>query len=227
MSGLHWPPYVFAGVMVLVSVYCSLRLLASWRWRRRIHVDINVAHVTMGVAMAGTLVPALRTLPTGLWETVFAGLAAWFSLRGARFVTRHRGDGPGGDLHYVSHYLTHLVMAGAMLYMFMATPTATGALPVSMSMGGASAPTADFVALPLFFVAVLCVSAVWHVDHLSQEPTRRPVLVGAGAPAPSTAVSAGHGIAGGDADAFLAPRLEGLCHIAMCITMGYMLVLML
>ena len=26
---------------------------------------------------------------------------------------------------------------------------------------------------------------------------------------------------------WLAPRLEGACHIAMCVTMGYMLVLML
>jgi hypothetical protein len=26
---------------------------------------------------------------------------------------------------------------------------------------------------------------------------------------------------------WLAPRLEGACHVAMCVTMGYMLVLML
>jgi len=45
--------------------------------------------------------------------------------------------------------------------------------------------------------------------------------------APSPASGAGNPPAVGDDRPFLAPRLEALCHVAMCIAMGYMLVLML
>jgi hypothetical protein len=238
-GGPWWPPHFFAAVMLVVSVYCSARLLVARRWRRRIHVDVNVAHVTMGVAMAGMLIPSLRTLPTGLWEAVFVALAAWFSVRSVGFASRHLRHGPDQDLHYVSHYLTHLVMACAMLYMYLAPapPAASGAAMVM----GASPATADFTALPLFFVLVLVVSAVWHVDTLSRSPLRPLVLVGSrsagpdpgggvngdGAQAEGIAWGEGTGGEGGPGDRpFLAPRLEGLCHIAMCITMGYMLVLL-
>ncbi len=123
VQGPGWVPESFAGLMIAVSIYCSVRLLASRALRRRINVDVNVAHVTMGVAMAGMLVPALTTLPTGLWEAVFVGLAVWFFWHSVRFIARHLGQGGGHDLHHVSHYLTHLVMSCAMLYMYLAAPT--------------------------------------------------------------------------------------------------------
>jgi len=212
--------------MVAVSTYCSARLLLARHMRRRINVDINIAHVSMGVAMAGMLVPALTTLPTGLWEAVFVGLAAWFGWQSTVFVARHVGEGPPGDLHHVSHYLTHLVMSCAMLYMYFAASPASATNGGGMAMGAAGG-TADYVGLPLFFLAVLSVSAVWHVDRLSVL-SRQPVLVGGGGPGaepghvPSATLAAGRG-----SQPFLAPRAEMLCHIAMCITMGYMLVLML
>ena len=51
--------------------------------------------MTMGVAMAGMLVPALTTLPTGLWEAVFVGLAGWFSWQSVRFIARQLGRAVG------------------------------------------------------------------------------------------------------------------------------------
>ncbi len=247
MQGPGWVPDSFAGVMIAVSIYCSVRLLASRRLRRRINVDINVAHVTMGVAMAGMLVPALTTLPTGLWEVFFAGLAAWFLRLSVRFVARHMSRDGERDLHRVSHYLTHLVMSCAMLYMYLAAPTSGATSAGGMSMGGATGATANFVGLPLFFLIVLSLSAVWHIDSLSVSSSPEPVLVGAsesyevmeddggtdrhgqtmlGERLNSMTHRAPDGAETND-HPFMAPRLEMACHIAMCVTMGYMLILML
>ncbi|HLN43949.1 MAG TPA: DUF5134 domain-containing protein [Acidimicrobiales bacterium] len=233
--------------MIAVSIYCSVRLLASRALRRRINVDVNVAHVTMGVAMAGMLVPALTTLPTGVWEAVFVGLAMWFSWRSVRFIARHLGQGGGHDLHHVSHYLTHLVMSCAMLYMYLAAPTGGAANAGGMSMGAATGATANFVGLPLFFLIVLCASAVWHIDSLSLSSSNEPALVsamganeltgGGGGAIPQGQTRLAQRLSPSVTDApdgpdlngrpFMAPRLELACHVAMCITMGYMLILML
>ena len=232
--------------MIAVSIYCSVRLLASHALRRRINVDVNVAHVTMGVAMAGMLVPALTTLPTGVWEAVFVGLAGWFSWQSVRFVARHLGRS-GGQLRHVSHYLTHLVMACAMLYMYFAAPTGGADNVGGMSMGGATGATANFVGLPLFFLIVLAASAVWHIDSLNLPTSAQPALVdangahaligvGAGAAprgplgrAEGSSPSATDGPDGAALEGrpFMAPRLEIACHVAMCVTMSYMLILML
>jgi len=224
VGGPSGVPDLFAGVMAAVSLYCGLRLVAARRWHRRIRVDVNVAHVTMGVAMAGMLVPALTTLPPGWWEAVFSCLAGWFAWRGLRFVVRGADLDGDRDLRHVSHDLTHLVMAGGMLYMYLA-PSGPATPSGAMAVGALSGTRADLALVPLLFVAVLSVSAVWHLDHLSRL-TAAPVAVGAaparggvdGAPAPAGATAGA---------APLAPRLEGLCHVAMCLTMGYMLVLVL
>ena len=159
--------------------------------RRRINVDVNVAHVTMGVAMAGMLVPALTTLPTGLWEVFFVGLAAWFLRKSVQFVALHLRRGEERDLHHVSHYLTHLVMSCAMLYMYLAAPASGAAGSGAMSMGAASGATANFVGLPLFFLIVLCLSAVWHIDSLNPSSSHEPAF--AGASVPSQAMGGGDG----------------------------------
>ena len=233
--------------MIAVSIYCSVRLVTSRALRRRINVDVNVAHVTMGVAMAGMLVPALTTLPTGLWEAVFVGLAGWFCWQSVRFLARHLGQGGGRDLHHVSHYLTHLVMSCAMLYMYLAAPTGGVANTGGMAMGGATGSTANFVGLPLFFLIVLCVSAVWHIDSLSLSSSNEPALVsaiganelagGGGGATPRGQTMLAERSSPSVTDApdgpypddrpFMAPRLELACHVAMCVTMGYMLILML
>ncbi len=246
MQSPGWVPESFAALMIAVSLYCAIRLLTSRALRRRINVDVNVAHVTMGVAMAGMLVPALTTLPTGLWEAIFVGLAVWFSWQSVRFIARHIGQGGGHDLHHVSHYLTHLVMSCAMLYMYLAAPSGGAAIAGEMSMGGATGATANFVGLPLFFLIILSVSAVWHIDSLSVSPSNEQVLVSTAgsseviggsrtnaprqtmlAESPSPLVTEAPEGLDLDDRPFMAPRLEMACHVAMCVTMGYMLILML
>jgi hypothetical protein len=215
---------LLAAVMLLVAAYCAARLAVVRRLRRTLHHDVNLAHVLMGVAMAGMLVPALNVLPDGLWEVVFAGLAAWFTWRSGSFISRHGLTGRSSDrIHGISHYLTHLVMSCSMLYMYLAGVPASADRAVGMAMGPA-AGTADFVALPLFFVVVLTASAVWHIDALSRfTPTRVALVASTSWPtsAPSTLPGAE------EEPRWLAPRLEMGCHIAVCVAMAFMLVLML
>ena len=78
--------------------------------------------------------------------------------------------------------------------------------------------------LTLFLIAVLFASAIWQLDSISRvlpapigSQRRRRAVTGAVAAAVST---------DGIEAPWLAPRLEIVCHIAMCFTMGYMLVLM-
>jgi hypothetical protein len=238
-----WLVHGLAGLMLVTSTYCVARLVAARVGQRTLHPDTNIAHTADGVAMAGMLVGSLRTLPTGAWEVVFAALTVWFGVRGGRFALSRGVPRVDGD--HLSHYLSHLVMSSAMFYMFV-EGTGTGSSSV-MAMGGGSA-TSNLTELTLLFVVVLFASAVWHADSLSRYTTVRPALVAAGiqplpsaGPAVTDDVSGptgrGHDAdgetdghtdgGGGDQSRWLAPRLEMVCHIALCITMGYMLILIL
>jgi len=231
-----------AAFMLITSAYCVARLVAAKAWSRTLHRDTNIAHAADALAMAGMLVGAYRTIPDGAWEAVFAALTLWFAVRGARFVVSHGLRIADSDhVHHLSHYVSHLVMAGAMLYMFVEAspagshPSATSSMS---AMGGAGAATSNLTALTLLFVVVLFGSAVWHADGLTRYTTVRRVLAGA----PTASVGAFRGApatplersdevapdddAAADQSRSLAPRLEMACHIALCVTMGYMLVLL-
>ena len=215
--------YGLAVVMVAVCGYCVTRLVAARRWARPIHFDVNVAHVAMGLAMAGMLVPSLDTLPRGVWEGVFVALALWFTWQSTRALRLH------GGAHPLSHFVVHLVMALAMLYMYLAPPSSTGP-GAATAMRPPTGTGADFVALPLLFVVVLLASAVWQLDAISKyvAPERAVATVGAlerggGSSALETAQRAETV----PAPRWLAPRLEMGCHIAACVTMAYVLVLVL
>ena len=229
------------GIMLFTSLYCVARLVAARVWRRPLHRDTNLAHLADGVAMAGMLDGTFKTLPNGAWDVVFGFFTLWFAVRGARFVVRHGVAATDDDhVHHVSHYLSHLAMAGAMLYMFLeSSPSGVGSPTASMSAMGAAGATSNLTGLTLLLVVVLFASAVWHADGLTRYTTAGPALVGAGvAAAPGTTSArftdattevAVPDVDGPEADGspWLAPRLEMGCHIALCITMGYMLILQL
>lgn len=219
MSGLGptWLVDALAAVMLTTAGYSVARLLAAWRWRRPVHYDINVAHTVMGVAMAGMLVAALHTLPTGAWEGVFGVVGVWFLGRVVLLVARRPAWSTDLDaLHRLGHFLAHGAMSAAMLYMFLAiTPATAGATTV---MGGMAAPHgAAALGLPLVFAAVLIVSAVWHTDSLGRYSLA--VTAGSGGPGAAVALPVAQ-------RRWIAPRLEIGSHVAMCFTMGYMLILM-
>jgi hypothetical protein len=135
-----------------------------------------------------------------------------------------------------------------MLYMYLAAVTPTTGSGGGMAMGAASGTTADFVLLPLAFIVVLFASGIWELDGIGRfapgGPGRpRPELAyaaAAGGTAPAPGGPGAPGVAGSDLSdqedqhresgqvaPWLAPRLESSCHVAMCVTMGFMLILML
>jgi hypothetical protein len=245
MTNPGWLNDLFAGVMLIVAAYSTGRLVAARAWARPIHRDVDVAHVLMGVAMAGMLVDDLNPLPNGLWELVFSALAVWFIWRCYQFLVD-----PGVEVYYHEHVhrlsrrVIHLVMSLAMLYMYFAAAPSGSVSGGSMAMGAATGTTADFALLPAAFVIALLVSAIWQLDAIGRfrtlpvprRTTPGPDAVVFDSPAATQTVSGSAANEGTTTLAtrtgparppWLAPRLEAASHIAMCVTMAYMLVLML
>lgn len=244
MGGPAWLADIFAGVMITVATYCASRLVVARWWRRPTDVESDGAHIVMGVAMAGMLVAGLRFAPVGLWEAVFAAAAGWF---GWRFVRVRRGA-PAGRWRCPQPG-PHLVECGAMLYMYLAVPAvAVAAKGAAGGMGAMDAGRARFSVLAL----VLALFMLGYVARVSDRLTARapalalsvpvPAATGpqtptalmtatgpesaepAGAASSATCAGTGHDSPGAR---YLAPRCAALCKIAMGITMGFMLILML
>ncbi len=231
-----------AALMLAISTYFAGRLVAARAWHRKIHVEVNVTELVMGVAMAGMLLPALNALPNGLWETIFTGIALWFIYRNVRFVSRH--GFVGGDMivrHHRLHYPLHVVMSLSMLYMYLAA-SPIGAGHGQMSMAAPTGTTSDFVALPLLFAALLLGFSVWQLDGINRlrpaplaVDALDPDMVTSPPSEPKSAHSADPDSASltetdplerWQVDRWLAPRLETGCLIAMSITMAFLLILM-
>ena len=132
-----WILDIFAAIMLVVAAVSAARLVAARPWQHRTRpaalADIDVAHLLMAIAMAGTLAPGLRTLPDAAWEVIFGVMTAWFAYRVARDarVSGFRALAGG-------HCAPHLLHAGAMLYMFVAVsaPAAHGSGGMGAMGGG-------------------------------------------------------------------------------------------
>jgi len=214
-----WLPYGLALLMAVVSVYCAGRVVLAKPLGRHNHYDISVGHVFMALAMLGMLVPGWNVVPVGLWEVVFAGLAAYFLVMSARRSLVRGGDDTAmTPVHGIWHYLIHMVMALAMLYMYWLGMPVAHWSSGNVSMSGPPMGTGDPALTALFLVPLLA-SAVWQLDASARfSQLDRPVLSALGAGSGTTTVTS-------DERPWLAPRLEKACHIAMCLTMAYMLVL--
>ncbi len=226
MGGPAWLTAIFAAASLAVAVYCAGRLVVARRGHRPTELDTDGAHVIMGVAMAGMLVSGLRTLPSAIWEVVFAAAAVWF---GYRMLQARRGaqSSPWRS----SHPLPHLVECAAMVFMFLILPAAAGAAAGSTSMMmTATESRFSFLTLPL--AVYLFGYVVWLGDRVT---LHAPALALATAPAsagPRPGYGSGSGSGSGSpspepAHPYLAPRCAAICKITMGITMGYMLILML
>ena len=220
MASPVWLTAIFAAASLAVAVYCAGRLVVARRGHRPTELDTDGAHVIMGVAMAGMLVSGLRTLPSAIWEVVFAAAAVWF---GYRMLQARRGaqSSPWRS----SHPLPHLVECAAMVFMFLILPAAAGAATSSMSMTmTATESRFSFLTLPL--AVYLFGYIVWLGDRVT---LHAPALALATAPT-SAGPRPGYGSGSPSpepAHPYLAPRCAAICKITMGITMGYMLILML
>ncbi len=161
-----WILDIFAAIMLVVAGISAGRLLITRSWSGPApDADIDVAHVLMGIAMAGMLASGLRALPNGVWVAVFGVVTAWFAWRvavEARSTSAAKAMGGG-------HHVPHLLHGAAMIYMFAALTGAassgagmTGMGGLSGSMGTLRLPTIGFV-----FVLLMIGWAVFDVDQLT------------------------------------------------------------
>jgi hypothetical protein len=251
MGGPAWLSYIFAAIMLSVAGYCATRLVAAHRWRRPTDLDADGAHIVMGVAMAGMLAASLRFAPAGLWEAGFWAGALWFGWQAVRVrrgapVSQWRCPQP----------VPHLVECGAMLYMLAAIPVVRSVSGGSGMTGmGISATESRFSLLALALALFLFGWAVQVVDRLrvgtpalaiagpaSAGPGSDGVMTVAGGGPESGGLAVGGPEAGGarsgaathpgcggegSARGYIAPRCAAMCKVAMGVTMGYMLVMML
>ena len=200
-----WILDIFAAIMLVVAAVSAARLVAARPWqregRRPALSDIDVAHLLMAIAMAGMLVPGLRTLPDGAWAVTFGVMTAWFAYRVIRDAQVSGVRALAGG-----HCAPHLVHAGAMLYMFVALSA-----PVEHGSGGMGGMAGDGMSgmgtlslpfLALLFALVLVGYTIWDLDQLSGPGTSGhyslavarvaspgPVLAGVGAAAGPSATA--------------------------------------
>jgi hypothetical protein len=213
MTGPGWLTGLLTAVMLTVAAYNATRLVAAPRWGRAAELDADGVHVVMGVAMAGMLTPGLSFAPARLWQAFFAASGLWF---GYQYLRTRRGTPLGIPLRprRCPHPLPHLIECAAMVLMLAlpAAAAATAATAGTTGMGTALTGTAARLSPLTLLLALFMVGYVmWLGNNLS-------------ALAPANGVT---GTTTSATSAYLAPRCAACCKIAMGVTMGYMLVVML
>jgi Domain of unknown function (DUF5134) len=207
-----WILDILAGVMLLVAAISAGRLVAARAWAGSAgQADIDVAHLLMGIAMAGMLVAGLTTLPNGVWDAIFAMLTAWFGWRVYR-ESRAEGVRVLAD----GHRMPHLVHSAAMLYMFAALNAPAASSGGGMSGMGSSGMAMSTLSVPVvafIFALWLSVYVVLDLDCLSGPGHTRgsyfavPALAGAMAGTRSVSLAAASVAPGGtSAGAAVAPE---------------------
>lgn len=200
-----WVTAALAAVMIITALYCAGRLAASRRWHRATEVDADAAHVVMGIAMAGMLLPGLSPFPGSVWAGVFAAGAAWF---GCQAIRRRRGRSGGGWL--CPHPVPHLIESATMVYMLVAVRAGPGQQMPMSGIGDAAAGT-GFRALAVVLAFFMIGYVLWTADQFASLARAATV--------------AGHSRRA--ATPALAPRLAACYKIAMGLAMGYMLIMTL
>jgi hypothetical protein len=238
VRGPFWLAGLLAVIMIATSAYCASRLVIARAHRRRDERDVDLVHMVMGVAMAGMLVSWLNPLPDRVWAAMFGAAAGWFGWRAwagrrAPAATAGAGRPPHG------HHVPHLVMCGAMVYMLLAARAVTAGAGIGPAMGGTAA-AGRFPVLALILAVFMVGYVMWQADRLpglARAAAGRPrspvpvttvaVSTAAGAGPASQPAAITPGLPASPAPRVLSPRLAACCQIAMAVTMGYMLILML
>jgi Domain of unknown function (DUF5134) len=246
MAGPSWLAGTFAAVMIVTAAYSASRLAISRLRGRATELDADALHAVMGTAMAGMLMPRLNVLPDSAWAAVFGIAAGWFGWH----AIRARGPGTPGSGR-CRFPVPHLIECAAMLYMLLpvhgSRPAHGGPGMAMPGMGASAGPAGSFPALAVVLAVFMLGYIVWTTDQLTTlariktaaaSPGRHPdhqppAAVSAAAPphgaggatsTPTAAISRHQDPAGRP---ILAPKLAACGKIAMSITMGYMLILML
>lgn len=225
MGTPSWLYYLLALAMLAVAAYNLGLLVLSLRLNDPAGRDIDVAHIFMGVAMAGMFITGWAFWPSWFWEATFFALMVWFIARSALSLQRF-------GLH-IPHESIHATMSFAMLMMYLYP---MGSTPGSMSMSMSSSTSHGILdpGLGLLLATVFLGSAIFTLASphkgASHHGTHRPapVLATVGAPSDGTEGAAvAHPTRRGAALTLASPRLEDLSHVVMCLGMAFMLILML
>jgi hypothetical protein len=217
MSGPGWLTGLLTAVMLTVAAYNVTRLVAALRWGRAAELDADGTHVVMGVAMAGMLTPGLSFAPRPLWLAVFAAAGTWFGWQFLR-TQSNQAAGPWR----CPHPLPHLIECAAMVFMF-ALPATAAAATAGGGMGTAlTGAAAGFSPLTLLLAVFMVGYVMWLGNNLSALTPATATATGT-----TTTMTTGTMTTGTARTAYLAPRCAACCKIAMGVTMGYMLIMLL
>jgi hypothetical protein len=227
VGGPLWLAGVFAGVMVAMAGYSVGRLVRAALRRHAAELDVGIAQVAMGVAMGGMLVPSVAVVGRELWEVAFAAFAAWFAYRTVRLALTRRTTRQAA-----AHHAALAVTCGAMAYMLAAVSPSGGA---AAGMGGSSmpGPTIAAPAVAALLTVFTVGYAVWSAVRLARLAASRRdsrtsgllSLTGTGAATLQAAAPFSRGALA--QRRLLAAQADTCCQIAMCATMGYLLITML
>ncbi len=223
-----WLYYLFALLMLAVAGYAVTLLVFSVTGRHHSGRDVDIAHICMGLSMAGMFVAKWAFGPSAGWELVFAALLIWFVVRSVKSIQRFGLHKP--------HEAIHAVMSFAMLLMYLYPIGSSSRVSMSMSMasGGAKLdPGVGFLLAVIFFGSAVftLASPVKGVSHHGSHAFAYAPKVAVGAMASGDAQSGSpqhdppHV---GELEAVVTtPWLEDASHVVMCFAMGFMLILML
>ena len=220
-----WLYYFFAVAMLAVAAYGLVLLAVSVAIRRAAGWDVDVAHIFMGVSMAGMFVADWAFGPSAIWELIFTALLVWFLVQSVQSVIAF-------GIH-LTHYLIHAAMSFAMLLMYVVPAGArSGTMSMSMSRrrrAGGSIPG----------------SACCWPSRSSRPPSSRwprrsrvpPITAGTSGPTPAIRGPAGRWkqSAGGSSprpaarrsELIADPRLEDASHVVMAVGMAFLMILLI
>jgi hypothetical protein len=230
MGTPSWLYYLFGLLMLAVAGYSLTLLVFSVTGRHHSGRDIDIAHICMGVSMAGMFVTGWAFGPSSGWELIFAALLIWFIARSVTSIQRFGLHKP--------HEAIHAAMSFAMLLMYLypvgATSRVSGTMSMSMTAGGARLdPGLGFLLAVTFFVSAVFTLASpvkgvsHHGSHAFAYATSVAVATTASADSGSGSPQRDSPQVGALEAVVTTPWLEDASHVVMCFAMGFMLILML
>jgi hypothetical protein len=219
MGTPSWLYYLFGTVMLAVAAYGVGLLIFSVTGRHHSGRDVDIAHIFMGVSMAGMFVGNWAFGPSAIWEFVFAALTSWFAARSIRSVRRFGLHKP--------HEAIHAAMSLAMLLMYL-YPLGSMAGVTGMTMSSSASgldPGVGFV-LTLSFLASAVFTLASPVKGASHHGTHAFAYAAVTAGSESGPEHSSRHDASMLETVVTDPWLEDLSHVVMCVAMGFMLILM-
>jgi hypothetical protein len=218
-----WLYDLFGVVVLVVAGYSVVLFVVTVAIHRPAGWDVDVAHTFMGIAMAGMFVAGWAFGSRFMWEFIFAFLLVWFLARSALSVRQF-------GIH-LPHFLVHGVLCLAMILMY-AFPGAANHGPMSsMHMSMPMSPNGSRLDPGLALLLALCLfaSAIYTIGSSKKGASHHGthVLAYAGGGSLPQAYSNGDTSHLSFEAVVTTPWVEDASHVAMCVTMGYLLVLMI